>query len=149
LPAVIYLLVAGGGWRQAVGKAAAMCAAFAVPILAYCTGSFPLTRGFFPSPSGVTPSYRRMAAAPDCAHPTPPPPPPAMLPSAAQALAPRWLGNGTGPPSQPYAATLPRDETNRLITDFNRRVLAQQPQRVAAAYGRDVAKVFALTHSAS
>src|SRR5207247_1335262 len=47
LPAVIYLLVAGGGRRQAIGKAAALCAAFALPILAYCTGSFLLTGDFF------------------------------------------------------------------------------------------------------
>ena len=69
LPAVIYLLVAGGGWRQAIGKAAALCAAFALPILAYCAGSFLLTGDFFLSHSGVTSFYGRMAAAADCADP--------------------------------------------------------------------------------
>ncbi len=34
LPAVIYLLAVGGGWRRALGRAAALCAAFALPILA-------------------------------------------------------------------------------------------------------------------
>jgi hypothetical protein len=63
LPAVIYLLVEGGGWRQAIGKAAALCAAFALPILAYCAGSFLLTGDFFLSHSGVTSFYGRMAAA--------------------------------------------------------------------------------------
>ena len=37
LPAVLFLLVSGGGWRRAAGHAAALAAAFAVPILAYCT----------------------------------------------------------------------------------------------------------------
>ena len=150
LPAVIYLLVAGGGWRQAIGKAAALCAAFALPILAYCTGSFLLTGDFFLSHSGVTSFYGRMAAAADCATLRLPAAERGMCPTPAQqALGPDWLEYGDGSPIRPYYANLPRDETDRLIADFNRRVLTQQPQRVAAAYGRDVAKVFALTRTAS
>jgi len=150
LPAVIYLLAAGGGWRQAIGKAAALCAAFALPILVYCTGSFLLTGDFFLSHSGVTSFYGRMAAAADCATLRLPPAERAMCPSPAQqALGPDWLEYGDGSPIRPYYANLPRDETDRLITDFNRRVLTQQPQRVAAAYGRDAAQVFALTRTAS
>ena len=150
VPAVIYLLVAGGGWRQAIGKAAALCAAFALPILAYCTGSFLLTGDFFLSHSGVTSFYGRMAAAADCATLRLPPAERGMCPSPAQqALGSDWLEYGDGSPIRPYYANLPRDETNRLITDFNRRVLTQQPQRVAAAYGRDVAKMFALTRTTS
>jgi len=150
VPAVIYLLAAGGGWRQAIGKAAALCAAFALPILAYCTGSFLLTGDFFLSHSGVTSFYGRMAAAADCATLKLPPAERGMCPSPAQqALGPDWLEYGDGSPIRPYYANLPRDETDRLIADFNRRVLTQQPQRVAAAYGRDVAKVFALTRTTS
>jgi hypothetical protein len=63
LPAVIYLLAAGGGWRQAIGKAAAVCGAFALPILVYCTVSFLLSGAFFLSHSGVTSFYGRTAAA--------------------------------------------------------------------------------------
>ncbi len=150
LPAVIYLLAAGGGWRQAIGKAAALCAAFALPILAYCAGSFLLTGDFFLSHSGVTSFYGRMAAAADCPALRLPPAERGMCPSPAQqARGPDWLEYGDGSPIRPYYANLPRDETDRLIADFNRRVLTQQPQRVAAAYGRDVAKVFALTRTAS
>ena len=150
LPAVLYLLVAGGGWRQAVGKAAALCAAFALPILAYCTGSFLVTGDFFLSHSGVTSFYGRMAAAADCATLRLPSAERGMCPSPAQqALGPDWLEYGDGSPIRPYYSNLPRDETDRLIADFNRRVLTQQPQRVAAAYGRDAAKVFALTRTTS
>jgi hypothetical protein len=150
LPAVIYLLVEGGGWRQAIGKAAALCAAFALPILAYCAGSFLLTGDFFLSHSGVTSFYGRMAAAADCTTLRLPSAERGMCPSPAQqALGPDWLEYGDGSPIRPYYANLPRDETDRLIADFNRRVLTQQPQRVAAAYGRDVAKVFALTRTGS
>ncbi len=55
LPAVIFLLVAGGGgWQRAAGRAAVLCAAFAVPILAYSTGNYLLTGNFFLSHTGVT-----------------------------------------------------------------------------------------------
>jgi len=150
LPAVIYLLAAGGGWRQAIGKAAALCGAFALPILAYCTGSYLLSGDFFLSHSGVTSFYGRMAAAADCAGIALPPAERGMCPSPAQqALGPDWLEYGPGSPIRPYYSRLPRDETNRLLADFNRRVLTQQPQRVLAAYARDAAKVFALTRTGS
>lgn len=65
LPAVLYLLAAGAGWRRALGLSAALTVAFALPVLAYCsvsharTGHFWLARG-----QGVS---GRMAAAADCA----------------------------------------------------------------------------------
>jgi hypothetical protein len=150
VPAAIYLLAVGGGWRQAAGKAAALCAAFALPILAYCTGSYLITGDFFLSHSGVTSFYGRMAAAADCKAIALPPAERGMCPSPAQqAQGPDWLEYGPGSPIRPYYAGLPRDETNRLIADFSRRVLAQQPQRVAAAYARDALKVFALTRTGS
>src|SRR5260370_11382457 len=42
LPAVIYLLAAGGGWPRAIGKAAAVCVALALAILAYANTHYPL-----------------------------------------------------------------------------------------------------------
>ncbi|HSS90466.1 MAG TPA: hypothetical protein VLL69_14195, partial [Streptosporangiaceae bacterium] len=116
LPAVIYLLAAGGGWRrQAIGKAAALCAAFALPILAYCAGSFLLTGDFFLSHSGVSSFYGRMAAAADCTTIRLPSAERGMCPSPAQqALGPDWLEYGDGSPIRPYYANLPRDETDRL-----------------------------------
>jgi hypothetical protein len=150
LPAVIYLLAAGGGWRRAVGKAAALCVAFALPILAYCTGSYLLTGDFFLSHTGATSFYGRMAAAADCATISLPRAERAMCPATAQqALGPDWLEYGPGSPIRPYYANLPRTETNTLLSDFNRRVLTEQPQRVLAAYARDVAKLFAPTRTGS
>ena len=99
LPAVIYLLAAGGGWRPAIGKAAALCAAFALPILAYCTGSFLLTGDFFLSHTGVTSFYGRTAAAADCATLRLPPAERGMCPTPAQqAQGPDWLEYGDGLP---------------------------------------------------
>jgi hypothetical protein len=146
LPAVIYLLAAGGGWRQAAGKAAALCAAFALPIVAYCSGSYLLTGDFFLSHSGVTSLYGRLAAAADCATLKLPSDERGMCPTAAQqAHGPDWLEYSLASPVQPYYSNLPRGEVNSLISDFNHRVLKQQPLRVADAYGRDVVKLFALT----
>ena len=146
LPAVIYLLAAGGGWRQAAGKAAAMCAAFALPIVAYCSGSYALTGNFFLSHSGVTSLYGRLAAAADCATLKLPSGERGMCPDAAQAAhGPDWLEYNDGSPIRPYYSNLPRGEVDSMIADFNHRVLSQQPLRVAGAYGRDVVKIFALT----
>jgi hypothetical protein len=146
LPAVIYLLAAGGGWRQAIGKAAAMCAAFALPIVAYCSGSYALTGDFFLSHSGVTSLYGRLAAAADCATLKLPSDERGMCPDAAQrAHGPDWLEYNDGSPVRPYYSNLPRSEVDSLISDFNHRVLSQQPRQVAGAYGRDVVKLFALT----
>ena len=146
LPAVIYLLAAGGGWRPAIGKTAVLCAAFALPILAYSTGSYLLTGDFFLSHTGVTSTYGRLAAAVDCATIRLPAAERGMCPTKAQqAKGPDWLEYGQGSPIRPYYSGLPRAQADRLLSDFNHRVLTQQPSRVLGAYGRDVLKLFALT----
>jgi len=153
LPAVLYLLAAvkgageaGGGWRRAIGKAGALCAAFALPIVAYCTGSYVLTGDFFLSHSGVTSFYGRAAAAADCATLRLPPAERGMCPTPAQqAMGPDWLEYAAGSPIRPYYSGLPRGEVDSLISDFNERVLTQQPLRLLGAYGRDTVKLFALT----
>ena len=149
-PAVIYLLVAGGSWRQALGKAAAVAAAFALPILAYCTGSYLLAGDFSLSHTGVTSFYGRAAAAVDCATITLPRAERGMCPTPVQqAHGPDWLEYGDGSPIRPYYADLPRAEADRLISSFNHQVLTQQPQRLLGAYVRDVVKLFALTRNTS
>ena len=150
LPAVIYLLAVGGGWRRALGRAAALCAAFALPILAYSTVNYLAAGNFFLSHTGVTSVYGRMAAAADCAT--------LRLPQAERGMCPTRPQQAKGPdslefdkdsPVQPYYDGLPRDTVNTLITDFDHRVLAQQPLRVLRAYARDVVRPFALTRDGS
>jgi hypothetical protein len=73
-----------------------------------------------------------------------------MCPTPAQqAKGPDWLEYEPGSPIRPYYNKLPRTETDSLISDFNHRVLAQQPQRLLGAYARDVGKLFALTRDTS
>jgi hypothetical protein len=146
VPAVIYLLVAGGGWRRVIGRAAVLCVAFALPILAYETGSYLLAGNFFLSHTGTTSVYGRMAAAADCATLRLPPTERGLCPTRAQqAMGPDWLEFGATSPVAPYYANLPRNLTDNLIIDFNHRVLAQQPLRVLRAYAGDVVKLFMLT----
>jgi hypothetical protein len=167
LPAVIYLLAAGGGWRRAIGKAAAMCGAFALPILLYSTVSFLAAGAFSLSNTGATGLYGRMASAADCATlklPADESPETIhwltdhgrkvqsetvrMCPTRAQqAQGPDWLEYSAGSPIRPYYSHLPRGEVNSLLTNFNHRVLTQQPLRVAGAYAFDVVKLFALTRN--
>jgi hypothetical protein len=150
VPAAVYLLVAGGGWRRAIGKAAALCAAFVLPILVYCTGSYLLTGGFFLSHTGVTSFYGRTAAAADCATLRLPAAERGMCPTLAQqARGPDWLEYNAASPIRPYYAGLPRARADSMLSDFNHRVMTQQPQRLLSAYGRDLLKVFAVTRATS
>jgi hypothetical protein len=150
LPAVIYLLALGGGWRQAFGKAGVLCAAFALPVLAYCTVNYLVAGNFFPSRTGVTSVYGRMAAAADCATLRLRSDEQKMCPARhQQALGPDFLEFGLQSPIRPYYNGLPRDTVNALIIDFDDRALTQQPLRVLRAYLRDVVRPFALTRDGS
>jgi len=150
LPAVLYLLVLGGGWRRALRRAAALGAAFVLPILTYSTVNYLAAGDFFLSHAGVTSAYGRMAAAADCATLRLPPAERNMCPTRAQqALGPDFLEFGLLSPIRPYYDGLARDHTDGLITDFNHRVLTQQPLRVLRAYLRDVVRPFALTRDGS
>jgi hypothetical protein len=150
VPAAVYLLVAGGGWRPAIGKAAALCAAFVLPILVYCTGSYLLTGGFYLSHTGATSFYCRTAAAADCATLRLPAAERRMCPTPAQqAQGPDWLEYNAASPIRPYYTDLPRARADSMLSDFNHQVLTQQPQRLLSAYGRDLLKVFAVTRATS
>src|SRR5215472_15396285 len=145
--AALFVLAAAGDWRRAIGKAAALCAACAVPILAYCTGSYVATGSFFLSHSGVTSFYGRAAAA-DCATLRLPADERALCPTRAQqARGNDWLEFGKYAPVQVHYYDnrgLSRAEVDTLITNFSRSVLAQQPWRVLDAYGRDALKLYAV-----
>jgi hypothetical protein len=148
LPAVIYVLVLGKGWRRAASRAAALCLAFAVPILAYMTGSYLVTGNFFLSHTGDSSLYGRMAAAADCATLRLPTAERAMCPTPGQqARGPDWLEYDPASPIRPYYRNPSRAQTDAQISDFNHTVLRQQPLRVLAAYGTDVAKLFTVSHT--
>jgi hypothetical protein len=143
LPAVAYLLAAGGGWRRAIGYCAAFSVAFVLPILGYCGISYARTGHFWLS--GGQPSVGRMAAAADCAT--------LRLPAAArplcptpgeQAQGPDWLEHSGQSPLH-TAVLPPGSDRHKLILALGTAVEHQQPARVLAAIARDSVRLFAVT----
>jgi hypothetical protein len=153
LPALCYVLAAAGTWRRAAGQAGVLCVAFAVPILAYCTAAYATTGHFWLSHTGVTTTYGRMAAAADCATLRLPASERGLCPTPAQrALGIDGLEHSPLSPLRPYYERLPTGHTagaSQLVSDFNHRVLSQQPLRVLTAFGHDTTKLFALTRTTS
>jgi hypothetical protein len=148
LPAAVFALAVGGGWRRAAGRAAALIAGCAVPILVYCAGSLIMTGAFALSHTGITSFYGRTAAAADCATLRLPAAQRALCPDPAQqARGPDWLEYNAASPVRPFYAGLPRAQADADLSDFNHQVLIQQPGRLLAAYGRDVLKLFAVTRT--
>ena len=150
LPALSYLLVAGGGWRTVLTRAAALTIAFAVPIGGYMTGSYLITGHFWLASS--TPSlasYGRMATAADCATLRIRGYERALCPTARQrAYGIDWLDHDAASPLKSYTAPAGRNRF-AVIAGFDHQVLAQQPLRVAAAIAADGVKLFALTRTSS
>jgi hypothetical protein len=150
VPALVYLVIATGWRRKAVGHAAALCGAFALPIVAYCTVSLALTGHFWLSHSGTTTIYGRVAAAADCATMQLPASQRSLCPDAQQKLlGPDGLEHAPHSPLRSYYANLPHGEASRTVSSFNRAVVTQQPWRVVSSWLRDSAKLFAIQRVAS
>ena len=150
LPGLLYLLVAGGGWRPVLLRAGAFTAAFVIPIAGYMTGSYLITSHFWLASS--TPSissYGRMATAADCATLRIPRYERALCPSARQrAFGIDWLDHDVASPLKSYVAPAGKNRY-AIIASFDQQVLVQQPQRVIAAIARDGLKLFSLARTSS
>jgi hypothetical protein len=146
LPAVVYALAAGGGWRRALARAGLLCVAFALPIVVYMGTAAGLTGHFRLSNAGTGGLYGRAAAAADCAALRVPASQRAMCPTAAQkaALGDDGLLHSPISPVRRYYAELPPAEAAHAVSAFTRAVFTQQPLRVASAIVRDAAKLFAV-----
>ena len=144
LPALLYLLVAAGGWRRKLVQAVALAAAFALPILFISYRNYVTIKHFALAPYAAGTIYGRTAAAADCATLTLPRyERPLCPPHRQQVLGPDWLDHGAGSPIK--TAVPPRGMPHITFADhFSRQVLMQQPLRVAAAWARDAVKLFAL-----
>jgi hypothetical protein len=150
VPALLYVLTVGGGWRAAVDRALALAVAFAVPVVGYMAGSY-VTSGHFWLAS-ATPSlatYGRMATAADC--------PALHIPGYERALCPTakerafgidWLDHDAASPLKTYTAP-PGMNRYAVIASFDHQVAEQQPLRVAGAIAADGLKLFALTRTSS
>jgi len=145
LPAVLFLLVAGGGWRRAAGNSAALAAAFALPILGYCSYSYVATGHFWlAGPQGTS---GRLAAAADCATlKLPADVRPLCPPPSVQAQGPDWLVHSSASPL--HDAVVPRGITRtRLVAELDSAIKHQQPLRVLVSIAEDSARLFAVTRA--
>jgi len=144
VPAVVYLLVAGG--RRAITASFALVVAFLLPILAYCGVSYARTGHFWLAHRQA--SIGRLAAAADCATLRLPAAARPLCPTPAeQAMGPDWLEHSGQSPL--FQAAVPPGTRGRLIAALGAAVRHQQPVRVAAAIARDSLRVFALTRGPS
>ena len=150
LPALIYLVIVAGGWRRALISGAALCAAFAVPILVYCSVSYAATGHFRLSRSGASSGvYGRMAEAADCAT--------LKLPAAERGLCPTPRQKALGPDGLDHNDSSPLNlfvapaglSRSHLVSRFNRAVETQQPLSVLSSWAADAAKLFAVSGSTS
>lgn len=146
VPAVIYAVIASAiaGWRHAARAAVVMCAAFAVPILLYMTGSAVFSGHFWLSRSGTSTLYGRVAEAADCATLKVPSYERVLCPTARQkALGPDGLDHAPSSPLTGY--TVPAGiDGSAAVNGFVWAVITQQPGRVLSAYGSDAARLFAV-----
>ncbi len=144
LPALAYALIAVPGWRGKLTKAAALCAAFALPILVISFRNYVTIKHFSLAPYAAGTIYGRAAAAADCATLSLPPYERALCPSPAQqARGPDWLDHAAASPIK-HVTPPPGMHHVPMAANFSRRVFEQQPARMAIAIGKDAVKLFAL-----
>ena len=144
LPALAYVLIAVPGWRGKLTKAAALCAAFALPILVISFRNYVAIKHFSLAPYAAGTIYGRAAAAADCATLALPPYERALCPSPAQqARGPDWLDHAAVSPIK-YVTPPAGMHHVPMAADFSRRVFEQQPGRMATAIGQDAVKLFTM-----
>lgn len=149
LPALVFVLIAVPGWRGKLIKAAALCAAFALPILAISFRNYVTIKHFSLAPYAAGTIYGRAAAAANCATLTLPSYERALCPSPGQqARGPDWLDHGATSPIK-YVAPPAGMHHVPMAADFARRVFEQQPWLVASAIGKDAVKLFAVQRATS
>ncbi len=148
-PALVYVLLLAGGWRRAVINGAALCLAFALPIVLYCSIALVNTGHFRLSRSGTSSIYGRVAVAADCAT--------LKLPAAERSLCPTahqqylgadYLDHDPGSPLTVFVAP-PGLARARAVSQFNRQVITQQPLNVLSSWFDDSIKLFAVSRVTS
>jgi hypothetical protein len=150
LPALLYLIVVGGGFERVFNRCVVFTAAFAVPIVGYMIGSSVLTGHF--QLASATPSlstYGRLVTAANC-HAL-------RIPAYERPLCPTkrqlgygidWLDHDIHSPLKSYQAP-PGMNRYAVISGFDHQIVLQQPGRVLAAVFRDGLKLFSLTRTSS
>jgi hypothetical protein len=139
VPALCYVLAAAGGWRRPFRSGLALVAAFALPIVGYCSWSY-AQNGHFRLAARQSLTGRLMGAA-DCAA--------LNLPAAARALCPTPAEQAMGPDNLEHSLKSPLQQgtmsprlRGALIGGLNHAVETQQPGRVLVAIAHDWLRIF-------
>ncbi len=148
LPALVYLLAAGGSPRRLLRVSAALVAAFALPVLAYCGINYARTGHFWLARQQTLTG--RLAAAADCSTLKLPAQARPLCPTPAQqqALGPDGLEH-LWALSPLYATHVPLGTRGALIGDIKSAVVQQQPWRVAGSILADSLRMFAPARQAT
>jgi hypothetical protein len=149
LPAVIYLLVAVPGWRAKLTQGIALCAAFALPILAVSFRDYVTIHRFSLAPYAQSTIYGRMAESADCQTLQIPSYERPLCPTRQQqALGPDGLDHASRSPIKAFRAP-PGTRAYKIVSRFSHTVATQQPLRVLSAVSRDAVKLFATARATS
>jgi hypothetical protein len=156
VPAVIFVVVLGGGLRKVLINTAAVVCAFAVAIVLYMGASKELTGHFRISESSSSLQYGRTAAVADCATLNLSAPEKLLCPTKwERAQGPDWLEHAANGPLRMFGARLrklyPSQVADRakFVSHFNHAVELHQTFRVIKAVLRDSVKLFALVRATS
>jgi hypothetical protein len=153
IPALIFVVAMGGGWRKIVQNGTAVACAFVLAVLLYMSADYQLAGHFWISRSSVSLTYGRMASVADCATLKLPKVEQPLCPNKAQqARGPDWLDHGQYSPLRTYDTVLPISllgQKDQLVANFNRAVERQQPTRVISGIVRDSVKLFAVNRITS
>ena len=155
VPAVIFAVALGGGWRKVLGHVAAASGAFILAVLLYMSASAELTGHFRISESSNSLTYGRMAAVANCATLQLPVVERPLCPTTVQQTkGPDWLDHNADSPLKMYRpryalAGSPSGSFGALVAHFNKSVERQQPTRVVSGILRDGIKLFAVSRITS
>jgi hypothetical protein len=154
IPAAIYAVVLGGGFKKMAINVAAVVCAFGMAILLYMGAAFELTHHFRISYSSSSLTFGRTAQVVDCNTLNVSKQVKLLCPTKwEQAQGPDWLEHSSTGPLRTLADKLPptalQSDRAVLVSKFNHAVEEQQPLRVAGAVLRDAVKLFALTRDTS
>ena len=153
IPALIFVLAMGGGWRKIVQNATAVICGFALALLFYLSADYQLAGHFWISRSSVSLTYGRMASVADCTTLRLPKAERGLCPSKTQqAQGPDWLDHSVYSPLRTFDESLPANllgDKGQLVANFNKAVERQQPLRVMSGILHDSVKLFAVTRLTS
>lgn len=153
VPALIFAVALGGGWRKVAKNSVAVGGAFVIAVVLYLGASYQLTGHFWISRSSTSLTYGRMAAVADCATLKLPAVEQSLCPTPAQqAMGPDWLDHNVKSPLRNLGPGLPPSligHTSKLVRNFDKSVERQQPLRVVTGILRDSVKLFALSRVTS